>query len=118
MALIGYDPTRRGDTQTPTLVRKPAVSDLEPTIMPARADLPRMQHSRALRLIPLMGGDQSPIFVAPKSETILGRQIGAGLPVWDCRVSRQHCKIVLTDQAAILIDLHSSSCAGNRAKKH
>lgn len=109
MALIGYDPKRQGDAHLPPRLRKSTIALLEPTIMVSRIDLPRVQSDRALRLIPLMGGGLSRTFVVRETETILGRQMGAGLRVWDGKVSRQHCKILLTEQTAILVDMASSN---------
>jgi len=109
MALIGYDPKKGSGKQQPARPARPAMRLAEQTMMTSRADLPQIQPPRALRLIPLIGGGLSRTFVVREPETILGRQTGAGLRIWDNKVSRQHCKIILGEQAAALVDLDSSN---------
>jgi len=109
MALIGYDPKKRSSKQMPARTARPVARMAEQTIMTSRADLPQIRPPRALRLVPLIGGGLSRTFVVREPETILGRQTGAGLRIWDNKVSRQHCKIILGEQAATLVDLDSSN---------
>lgn len=109
MALIGYDPQRQVDASTVRRPRKLTAPPLEQTIMISRADIPRAQPVRTVWLIPLIGGGLSRAFIIREAETILGRQMGAGLRLWDSKVSRQHCKIVLEEHSAVVVDLDSSN---------
>ncbi len=109
MALIGYDPRRQADASTIRRPRKLTAPPLEQTIMISRTDIPRAQPVRAVWLIPLIGGGLSRAFIIREAETILGRQVGAGLRLWDSKVSRQHCKIVLEERGAVVVDLDSSN---------
>jgi len=109
MALIGYDPRKKVDTPAARHPGKLAAPPLEQTVMISRSDMPRVNPVRALWLIPLVGGGLSRAFIIREPETILGRQMGAGLRLWDSRVSRQHCKILLTERTAVVVDLESSN---------
>lgn len=109
MALIGYDPRRQVDASTIRRPRKLTAPPLEQTIMISRTDIPRAQPVRTVWLIPLIGGGLSRAFIIREAETILGRQMGAGLRLWDSKVSRQHCKIVLGEHGAVVVDLDSSN---------
>lgn len=109
MALIGYDPKRRGETPAPRRSGRLAAPPLDQTVMISRTDLPKVQPVRALWLIPLVGGGLSRACIIREPETIVGRQMGAGLRLWDSKVSRQHCKIVLEERGAVVIDLDSSN---------
>jgi len=62
---------------------------------------------RDLCLIPLLGPGLSGMRVLHQQETVIGRQPGVDLLVRDPRVSRQHCKIVLTDAGPRIVDLGS-----------
>lgn len=62
---------------------------------------------RELCLIPLLGTGVSGMRVLAQRETIIGRQPGVDLLVRDPRVSRQHCKIVLTNAGPKIVDLDS-----------
>ena len=62
---------------------------------------------RELCLIPLLGTGLSGMRVLAQRETIIGRQPGVDLLVRDPRVSRQHCKIVLTSAGPKIVDLDS-----------
>ncbi len=109
MALIGYDPRRRADESTVRRSGRLTAPPLEQTVMISRSDLPKAPPVRALWLIPLVGGGLSRAFIIHEAETILGRQVGAGVRLWDSKVSRQHCKILLTESAAVVVDLGSSN---------
>jgi len=109
MALIGYDPKRQGEAPAPRRLGRRVAPPLEQTIMISRADIPRVQPIRALWLIPLVGGGLSRACIIRAAETIVGRQMSAGLRLWDNKVSRQHCKIVLEERGAVVIDLDSSN---------
>lgn len=109
MALIGYDPKRQGETSAPRRSGRLVAPPLEQTIMISRTDLPKVQPVRAVWLIPLVGGGLSRACVIREAETIVGRQMGAGLRLWDNKVSRQHCKIVLEEHGAVVVDLDSSN---------
>ncbi len=62
---------------------------------------------RDLCLIPLLGPGLSGMRVITQRETVIGRQPGVDVLVRDPRVSRQHCKIVLTDAGPKIVDLDS-----------
>lgn len=62
---------------------------------------------RDLCLIPLLGPGLSGMRVITQREMVIGRQPGVDLLVRDPRVSRQHCKIVLTDAGPKIVDLDS-----------
>lgn len=109
MALIGYDPKRQGETPAPRRSGRLAAPPLEQTIMISRTDLPKVQPVRAVWLIPLVGGGLSRACIIREAETIVGRQMGADLRLWDNKVSRQHCKIVLEERGAVVVDLDSSN---------
>ncbi len=109
MALIGYDPKQRGETPAPRRSSRLVAPPLDQTVMISRTDLPKVQPVRALWLIPLVGGGLSRACIIREPETIVGRQMGAGLRLWDSKVSRQHCKIVLEERGAVVIDLDSSN---------
>lgn len=109
MALIGYDPRRQADAPSVRRPGKLTAPPLEQTVMVSRSDLPKAPPVRALWLIPLVGGGLAHAFIIREAETVLGRQMGAGVRLWDSKVSRQHCKIQLTDRAAVVVDLDSSN---------
>ncbi len=60
-----------------------------------------------LCLIPLLGTGVSGMRVLAVRENIIGRQPGVDILVRDPRVSRQHCKIVLTGAGPKIVDLDS-----------
>ncbi|GAB4407595.1 MAG: hypothetical protein Kow00123_20500 [Anaerolineales bacterium] len=109
MALIGYDPRKQADAAAARRPTKLTAPPLEQTVMITRSDVPKAPPVRALWLIPLVGGGLSRAFIIREAETVLGRQMGAGVRLWDSKVSRQHCKILLTEHAAVVVDLDSSN---------
>lgn len=62
---------------------------------------------RELCLIPLLGTGVSGMRVLAGRENIVGRQPGVDILVRDPRVSRQHCKIVLTQAGPKIVDMDS-----------
>ncbi|MGB9593474.1 MAG: FHA domain-containing protein, partial [Anaerolineae bacterium] len=92
MALIGYDPKKQADAAAARRSSKLTAPPLEQTVMITRSDVPKTPPVRALWLIPLVGGGLSRAFIVREAETVLGRQMGAGVRLWDSKVSRQHCK--------------------------
>lgn len=70
-------------------------------------DAIRNLDERELCLIPLLGTGISGMRVLTQRETVIGRQPGVDLLVRDPRVSRQHCKIVLTNAGPKIVDLDS-----------
>ncbi len=60
-----------------------------------------------LCLIPLLGTGVSGMRVLAVRENVIGRQPGVDILVRDPRVSRQHCKIVLTNAGPKIVDLDS-----------
>jgi len=62
---------------------------------------------RELCLIPLLGTGISGMRVITRAETVIGRQPGVDVLVRDPRVSREHCKIVISDSGPMILDLDS-----------
>lgn len=60
-----------------------------------------------LCLIPLLGTGISGMRVLAARENVVGRQPGVDILVRDPRVSRQHCKILLTNAGPKIVDLDS-----------
>lgn len=121
MALVGYDPNKKTPAQRPPRARRATFRLLEQAITASKARSAEAQSPGQLCLIPLVGGELSDIFLVKETETVLGRQRTVDLRVRDGKASRQHCKILLTEDGAIIADMGSSNGTfvnGVRVEQH
>ncbi len=109
MALVGYDPNKKASAQRPPRAGRATFRLLEQAITSSKARPGEAQPAGRLYLVPLAGDGLPEMLLVEKPETILGRQKSADLRVRDGKASRQHCKIVLGAEGAMLIDMGSSN---------
>jgi diguanylate cyclase (GGDEF)-like protein len=85
-------------------------SDESKTIMVRRTDILKpILAAKDAYLIPITGAGLGERYLLTKMETVIGRQAGVDLRIREGKVSRHHCKIILSEKGPQIVDLDSTN---------